>query len=516
MFNPPSGVTNGAEYTYGNFVWQFSEASGVWNIKNGTLIGGQGPKGDQGDPGVPGALGNTGNTGTTGAGATGDSGAFIVGNNVGTVRITTVAGATGIASFDPRFFSFGTSGHIKVGGSLIGIGINDGKNTDYYGWGDAIEIRGTTGIDFDEIAKGEYKIVGLTATNSKIGLASFDSLYFTLSSTGTVDLAAAYQITGDTVQAGSAIAISASKVISSMGVTSFNGLTGAVTLTGDGQAIQGKVNNTITARVATDSLTGVASFNATRFTVNSGAVDLATAFQVTGDTVQAGSAIAISASKVISSMGVTSFNGVTGAIVVTGNQHGIPYINTSFRSVGGITASSAFVFDGTSLTFGTNSSNSIFTVTGPNMVLGAATQITGGVFRNPTEAAPHYSLGLGVNEIVVNGISGSIQRYTINPTAKVTIKAGTGWHAFTTATETIAVIIQQGNNKGFTGSFDSSILTDGAGSPILLGPDTSTNYGVTGGITVLTLMRVNKGSGAGLTMGFVISTGMTAPTASIN
>ena len=69
---------------------------------------------------------------------------------------------------------------------------------------------------------------------------------------------------------------------------------------------------------------------------------------------------------------------------------------------------------------------------------------------------------------------------------------------------------------GFTGSFDSSILVDGSGAPILFGPDTTTNYGVTGGVSVVTLMRVNKGSGAGLTMGFVISTGMTAADITIN
>jgi hypothetical protein len=509
-FNPPSGVTNGAEYTYGNIVWRFDGDSGVWNIVDGSVIGSQGP---QGDPGAPGAQGNTGSTGPTGAGAaTGDSGAFIVSDGVGTVRIATTAGATGIASYDARYFSFGTTGHIKLGGSFGGILISDqSKTTDTVGWGETIDISGTEGLRFDKITKGTFEIVGLTATPAKIGLASFNSTHFAVSTTGHVRLSAAYGSTGDTIQAGSAINIGTGKVINNIGVTAFNGLTGAVTMTGDGNALQGKLNNTITARVATDSLTGVASFSNTYFSVSSGAVSLASAYQATGDTIQAGSAINIGTGKVINNIGVTAFNGATGAMTITGSQHGVPYINTSFRAQGGLTASSTFVFNGTSLTFG--STTSTFTVTGPNIVLGAATEITGGVFKNPTESAPHFTLNT-TNDIVVNGISGSIQRYTITPTGKVTIKTGTGWHALSTATETIALIIQ--NKSSFTGSFDSSILVDGSGSPILFGPDTTTNYGVTGGVSVVTLMRVNKGGGAGLTMGFVISTGMTAANVTIN
>jgi len=52
------------------------------------------------------------------------------------------------------------------------------------------------------------------------------------------------------------------------------------------QAVQ-VINNVISVRNASTSVTGVASFNATRFSVNSGAVDLTTPYQVTGDTVLA-------------------------------------------------------------------------------------------------------------------------------------------------------------------------------------------------------------------------------------
>lgn len=46
-FNPPTSPTNGSEYTYGNVVWEYQNPPGVWNIKNGALVGsvGQGVSG---------------------------------------------------------------------------------------------------------------------------------------------------------------------------------------------------------------------------------------------------------------------------------------------------------------------------------------------------------------------------------------------------------------------------------------------------------------------------------------
>jgi len=54
-FNPPHGVANGATYGYGNVVWQYDAVFGVWNIVDGTLVGGVGPKGATGPTGNPGA-----------------------------------------------------------------------------------------------------------------------------------------------------------------------------------------------------------------------------------------------------------------------------------------------------------------------------------------------------------------------------------------------------------------------------------------------------------------------------
>jgi hypothetical protein len=428
-------------------VWEFNGDTGVWNIVGGTLIGGQGPQGAQGPEGP---------TGATGGALTGDQSAFIVNQalGVGTVRLggvgtTGVVGfggrfdvangivshklastsVTGVAAFDSQYFSVSTTGAVKIAGTMLSIS-DQTKQEEGYAYGADINIEGATGVYFVKVAKGEYEIQGLTATTAKYGMASFHGSYFTISATGAVRPSAAYQVTGDSVQAGQGINLSANKTIGNIGVQSVNGITGSI------------------------SLTGAAG--------------------------------------------------------------GVLFFKSDLSGIGA-TASSTMVFNGTSLTFG--SSTSTFTITGPNMVLGAATQITGGIFKNPAEAAPMFTLGSGVNTLVINGASGSIQRFSITPTGRVTIRAGTSWHDFTTATETIAVIVQ--NNSGFTGVFDSNILVDGGfnrgkGEPSLFAPSTNVGYGVTGGISVFTLMRVNKGGNAGLTMGFVVSTGMTAAQATIN
>jgi hypothetical protein len=319
------------------------------------------------------------------------------------------------------------------------------------------------------------------ATSGVTGIASFNPNRFQVSVTGNVDLLAAYQVTGDTVQAGSAINIGAGKTINNIGVTAFNGLTGSVSLTGDGGAVQGRGNAFITARLASASVTGVASFNDVQFTLGTtGHVNI-------------------------------KFSGIHG---LTGVRHGIPFFSPEYESTQrmGLTSSNTFLYNGNSLTFGSN--NSTFTVTGPSIVFGAATEIAGGIFKNPAEAAPIFTLGQGVNTLVVNGTSGSIQRFSVNPSEHMTISTGSSWSNFATGTETIAVIVQNKNN--ITGQFDSSILTNDS-TPILFGNSTSGSKGVTGGITIFTIMRINKGSGSGgLTMGFVISTGMTGGNFNIN
>lgn len=54
-FNPPSGVADGATYGYGNVIWEYDAIFGVWNIVDGTIVGGVGPQGPQGPAGPAGA-----------------------------------------------------------------------------------------------------------------------------------------------------------------------------------------------------------------------------------------------------------------------------------------------------------------------------------------------------------------------------------------------------------------------------------------------------------------------------
>ena len=121
-------------------------------------------------------------------------------------------------------------------------------------------------------------------------------------------------------------------------VSSFNGATGTVLYS---------------TQIATSSITGVASFNSTYFSVGAtGHVSLATAYQATGDTVitTAGSGIAISTSgntDTLFNIGVTSFNGSTGAVSyapplasasVTGVAH-FPLSDFAVSATGSVTLS---------------------------------------------------------------------------------------------------------------------------------------------------------------------------------
>jgi hypothetical protein len=248
------------------------------------------------------------------------------------------------------------------------------------------------------------------------GVASFNATRFSVTN-GAVDLAAAYQATGDTVQAGSGIAIGSGKTITNIGVTGFNGLTGNITVTGDGGSLVGRDNNKFTNRLADTSVTGVASFNSTYFTVSSGAVSLASAYQATGDTVitTAGSGIAISTSgktDTLFNIGVTGFNGLTGNITVTGDGGSLIGLDnnkfTNRLATTGVTGVASFNSTHFSVSSGAVSSTGITVKastsdTGTTLNLGGTLTITGtasqvSVSRSNTE----FTIGLP-NDITIPG-----------------------------------------------------------------------------------------------------------------
>ena len=240
------------------------------------------------------------------------SGAYDI-NKVINVRVAT-SGLSGVASFDASDFSVSSTGHVAVSTTTaVPLNISDSYNvTSNPKWNSTFTLTGGQGIETDRTASNTISFRGVTASSTKVGVASFDSTHFSVGSTAHVRLATAYQVTGDTVQ----------------------GDSGAVTTAGTG-------TKTVSARLATTSLTGVASFNSSYFTVASGAVSLASAYQVTGDTVQGDSG-----SQVVV-VGSGNTRTVTNRLATTGVT-GVASFNSTYFSVsnGAVSLASAYQVTG--------------------------------------------------------------------------------------------------------------------------------------------------------------------------
>jgi hypothetical protein len=307
------------------------------------------------------------------------------------------------------------------------------------------------------------------ASTSVTGVASFSNTHFTVDTTGHVKLAAAYQVTGDTVQAGSFINIGAGKTINNIGVQTFNGLTGAVSFTvplattsltgtasfnpnrfqvsltgnvdllaafqvtgqtvvsgGSSQLVSTSGNTvTIDNRIATSSVTGVASFNGTRFTVSAaGLVDLAAAYQVTGDTVQAGSFINIGAGKTINNIGVQTFNGLTGAITITGDggSQSVVGNNTITNRVATATLTGVAAFNST---YYSVSAAGLVTPTAPFQVTGQ-TVVSGGPSLLVSTSGNTVTIDNRIASASVTGVASfSSSNFNVSTAGLVTLSSNT-------------------------------------------------------------------------------------------
>jgi hypothetical protein len=185
---------------------------------------------------------------------TGDGSAlFGYGNNRIGARLGSYT-LTGVASYDPQFFGIGLSGHLVLTGAyqVTGDTVAAGSNVTISRSGNTVTVNANEGL-------GSYTLTGV---------ASYDPRFFGIGLSGHLVLTGAYQVTGDTVQAGSFINIGAGKTINNIGVQTFNGLTGARTLTGDGWAIRGIGNNAITAITGGCGFTGVVGVDCTKFVIN--------------------------------------------------------------------------------------------------------------------------------------------------------------------------------------------------------------------------------------------------------
>lgn len=206
----------------------------------------------------------------------------------------------GGAAFKPQDFVIGLTGAVGLSGNLVR------------------SVNGATGN------------VGLPlASTSVTGIAQFNSLFFSVSNTGTVTLNTEYSTTGNTVTSGGAsqlvtISGNIARIDNRMashtltGVASFDprhfaiGLSGHVSLTGPYQATGHTVigtgavvvtttanTSTVDVRLADASVTGVARFSSSYFDVANGLVTLVSAYQVTGDTVTgAGANASLTVTKV--------------------------------------------------------------------------------------------------------------------------------------------------------------------------------------------------------------------------
>jgi hypothetical protein len=223
------------------------------------------------------------------------------------------ASVTGVASFDTASgLSAGATGHVRLvsvpNSSLANSSFtlrDEVGGTDTISLGDTLTITGGLGVDFLRTGTDTYQVRGITATSSVLGVASFNATRFSVVA-GAVDLAAPYQITGDTVAA-----------------------------VGSASATRSGSNVTIDNRLATTSLTGVASFSTNNFDVTNGAVTIKT-----GGVPNA--ALANSSFILRDEVGLTDTISLGDTLTITGGR-GVDFIRTATDTyeVRGITATSS-------------------------------------------------------------------------------------------------------------------------------------------------------------------------------
>jgi len=450
----------------------------------------------------------------------GSSGAVTITGDAGAISNVQVGGAntvrarlastslTGVASFNATRFTVSAAGAVDIASA-------------YQVTGDTVSAVGSA---IASRSNNSVTVDNRLASTSLTGVASFSSTNFDVSGAGAVSVKTGGITNGNlenssvTVSAGTglggggSVALGSSVTLTNLGVLSLNGLTGARTLTGDGGAIIGVGNNTIAARLASTSVTGAASFNATRFTVSAGgAVDIASAYQITGDTVVAGTGISVTPSgnsKTIANLGVLSFNGVTGAATLTGDGGAIVGVgNNTVRarlastSVTGAASFSDTNFDvsaagavtvKTNGISNTNLANSSITVSTLPISLGGSLTITGTAGEVDVSASSStITIGLPDNVTIAGNL-------TVNGTVVTT-------NVDNFVVEDPLIMLGTGNaadsiDLGFYARYDASAKYTG----LFRDASDSGVYRLFTGLTVEPTTTVNTG-GAGYTMATLIA-----------
>ena len=208
-------------------------------------------------------------------------------------------------------------------------------------------------------------------------------------------------------------------------VNSFNGTGGAITLTGSGAILytQSGITNTISARLATTGVTGVASFNSASFDVSAGAdVTIKTGGVTNGHllnssvTVTAGNglagggAVALGGTITLTNAGVTGVVAGTG-IAVSGATGNVTITNTGVQTFNGSTAAISLTGNGAILYTQSGGTNTISArvattgVTGVASFSGTSFVVTAGEVTIANDGVSNAQLVNDSVTVTANGTS---------------------------------------------------------------------------------------------------------------
>ena len=280
-------------------------------------------------------------------------------------------------------------------------------------------------------------------------------------------------------------------------VNSFNGTGGAITLTGSGAILytQSGITNTISARLATTGVTGVASFNSASFDVSAGA-DVTIKTGGVGNTQLANSSVTVTAGSGLAGGGAVSLGGsvtlsnagVTGVvagtgITVSGATGNVTITNTGVQSVNSLTGAVTGIATtaGKLSQFAATTSAELAGVVSDETGSGALVFATGPTFATSinTSSASFNLLNTTATSLFIGSAAttGRIFGYTGNLTATQSV---------TVAGADTGVGVNKTVNIGTGGGLNGSVTvnvgqtpTEGSGTINLL-----SNTAVTGTLTV--------------------------------
>ena len=301
-------------------------------------------------------------------------------------------------------------------------------------------------------------------------------------------------------------------------VNSFNGTGGAITLTGSGAILytQSGITNTISARLATTGVTGVASFNSASFDVSAGA-DVTIKTGGVGNTKLANSSVTVTAGSGLAGGGAVSLGGsvtltnagVTGVvagtgITVSGGTGNVTITNNGVQSVNGVTGAivSVGLTSGKLSQFASTTSAELFgVISNPSGSAGSLVFSTGPTFTSSinTSSASFNLFNANATSLFIgsDATTGRIFGYSGNLAAtqsvtvagadtgvgiNKTVNIGTGSGVNGVATVNIGQTPSEGS--GTINLLSKTVVTESLRVPILYASNVVNSWnGLTGAVT---------------------------------